>query len=203
MVAKNQPAELEMGPTAKWVAEGIREHRLKRQLSFADLEKRLTEVGHRIHALGLRRIEARTRRVDVDDLMAIAAVLNVSPLRLLLHIPDFGQGQSYEVATGVPEDLPWVEVAAWVRDETGLSTEERIQFWRREVRVQERMVADRTRDVEELAEQLATNPDDPTLTERHYWAYGLVSLNEKNHAEAIETLADLETQHKEDMKMKP
>lgn len=199
MAAKSPPAELEMGPTAKRVAEGIREHRLKRQLSFADLEKRLTEAGHRIHALGLRRIEARTRRVDVDDLMAIAAVLDVSPFRLLLHFPDFGQGPSREVATGVPEDFPWSEVAAWVREETGLSMEERIPFWRRQVRLQERMVADRRRDVEELAEELETNPGDPTLIERHYRVYGLVSQNEENLAEAVEMLTELEAKREVEM----
>ena len=199
MATKSPPTELEMGPTGRCVADGIREYRLKSKLSFADVEKRLTEAGHRIHALGLRRIEARTRRVDVDDLMAIAAALNVSPLRLLLHIPDVGQGQPYEVATGAPEDLPWNEAAAWVRDETGLSLEERIQFWRREVRVLERMINDRTRDVEELAEKVAANPDDLALLDRHHWAMGLESLSLRNHAEAVEMLAELEARREVEM----
>lgn len=193
MSTKSQPAALELGATGTCVAEGIREYRQKRQLSFADLEERLTSAGHRIHALGLRRIEARTRRVDVDDLMAIAAALNVSPLRLLLHIPDHGQGTPYEVATGLPEDVPWNEAIAWARDETGLHLDERIDFWRREIRVLERIASERTAQVQELTQKLAENPDDPEQLARLHRAAGLEDLSLSNHSEAIAMLTALET----------
>ncbi|MGO1399578.1 MAG: hypothetical protein ACTHVO_14380 [Brevibacterium yomogidense] len=53
-------------------------------LTFAEMSRQLESRGRPIPPLGLRRIEAGERRVDVDDLMAIAVVLDVSPMRLLL-----------------------------------------------------------------------------------------------------------------------
>ena len=80
-----------------------------------------------------------------------------------------------------------------------MSLEERIQFWRREVRVLERMINDRTRDVEEQAEKVAANPDDLALLDRHHWAMGLESLSLRNHAEAVEMLAELEAKREVEM----
>jgi transcriptional regulator with XRE-family HTH domain len=48
------------------------------------LSRQLAEVGREIPPLGLRRIESGERRVDVDDLVALAVVFDVSPLALLL-----------------------------------------------------------------------------------------------------------------------
>lgn len=53
-------------------------------LSYAEMSRQLKGVGREIPPLGLRRLEAGERRVDVDDLMAIAVVLDVAPLRLLM-----------------------------------------------------------------------------------------------------------------------
>lgn len=53
-------------------------------MSTYDLARRLDELGWPILQTGLARIEAGRRRVDVDDLMALAVALDVSPNRLLL-----------------------------------------------------------------------------------------------------------------------
>lgn len=53
-------------------------------LSYAEMSRRLEDAGREIPPLGLRRLEAGERKVDVDDLFAIAFVLDVSPMRLLL-----------------------------------------------------------------------------------------------------------------------
>jgi transcriptional regulator with XRE-family HTH domain len=47
------------------------------------LSRRLDEAGRPIPALGLRRIENGERRVDVDDLAALAFALGVNPNALL------------------------------------------------------------------------------------------------------------------------
>jgi len=52
-------------------------------MSYAELSRRLTEQGRPIAALGLRRIEAGERRVDADDLVALASVLEVDPGKML------------------------------------------------------------------------------------------------------------------------
>ena len=184
--------QLDLGETGQYVAIAIREYRTKQQMTIAALEQRLTDAGHRIHAVGLRRIEAGARRVDVDDLMAIAAALNVSPLRLLLYIPEWGQGVPYQVATGVPNDLPWNEAQAWVRDETGLSLNERIAFWKQEIRANERLCADGAERLEALEAQTQANPGDTQLLDRQHRALGMLSLHERNHALAVEMLNELE-----------
>lgn len=51
---------------------------------FARLSRELTKAGRDIPPLGLGRIETGGRRVDVDDLTALAVVFEVSPASLLM-----------------------------------------------------------------------------------------------------------------------
>lgn len=44
----------------------------------------MSELGRPITASGLQKIEAHTRRVDADDLVALAVALGVSPVAILL-----------------------------------------------------------------------------------------------------------------------
>ncbi|QPS33986.1 helix-turn-helix domain-containing protein [Brevibacterium casei] len=73
-----------IGPTGDVVRANIEEFRQGEGLSYAELSRRLKDAGREIPPLGLRRLEAGERKVDVDDLMAFAAVLNVAPIRLLM-----------------------------------------------------------------------------------------------------------------------
>jgi transcriptional regulator with XRE-family HTH domain len=53
-------------------------------LGFAQLSRELVRVGRDIPPLGLGRIESGERRVDVDELTALAAAFGVSPATLLM-----------------------------------------------------------------------------------------------------------------------
>lgn len=53
-------------------------------MSLRQLEVELASVGHPIALSALSKIENLSRRVDVDDLTAIAMALDVSPLALLI-----------------------------------------------------------------------------------------------------------------------
>jgi transcriptional regulator with XRE-family HTH domain len=53
-------------------------------MQYQELAERLEKVGRPIPVLGLRRIESEERRVDADDLVALAIVLGVSPVTLLM-----------------------------------------------------------------------------------------------------------------------
>ena len=59
-------------------------HRLRGNMTFAELGRQLEDIGHPIPPLGLRRIEKGQRRIDVDDLVALAQIFGVSPLGILL-----------------------------------------------------------------------------------------------------------------------
>jgi transcriptional regulator with XRE-family HTH domain len=73
-----------LGPVGRTVIENIRQLRQARGLSYARLSAKLAELDRPIAVLGLRRIENGKRRVDADDLVALALALNVTPPALLL-----------------------------------------------------------------------------------------------------------------------
>ncbi len=76
--------KIERDPTSERVARNITELRESRGLSLRDLHVRLRDIGRPILPSGLHKIESGDRRVDVDDLVALAIALDVSPSRLLM-----------------------------------------------------------------------------------------------------------------------
>jgi transcriptional regulator with XRE-family HTH domain len=73
-----------LGPVGGYVIANLTELRQARRLAYRELAERLTEIGRVIPVLGLSRIEDGNRRVDADDLVALAIALGVSPAALLL-----------------------------------------------------------------------------------------------------------------------
>jgi transcriptional regulator with XRE-family HTH domain len=73
-----------VGPAGRRAAANLRRLRDDRKLSTAQLAKILGDVGQPILATGITKTETRTRRMDIDDLLALAVALDVSPNRLLL-----------------------------------------------------------------------------------------------------------------------
>ncbi|MFE6521893.1 helix-turn-helix domain-containing protein [Streptomyces sp. NPDC057794] len=96
---------IELGPTGRTVAANVKRLRESRGLTLRALSAELKERGRPLSADALNKIEngdgneARgIRRVDVDDLMALAVVLDVSPLALLL--PHDARGATDITAAG-------------------------------------------------------------------------------------------------------
>ncbi|WP_109507120.1 helix-turn-helix domain-containing protein [Nocardioides speluncae] len=159
---------LEMGPTGIAVADAIRLYRQQQDLSYAELERRTAELDHRIPVISLRRIEALARKVDVDDLMALAVALDVAPTQLLTHVPAGAPSPDYQVATGVPADLTQSELRAWLHHQTGLSRPDREVFWRREV---ERLRDALRRDEEQARELRSQGHPDQDRLRAADWAH--------------------------------
>ncbi|QOC58483.1 helix-turn-helix DNA binding domain protein [Mycobacterium phage Shida] len=101
----------EPGPTAVAVAAAVKWHRERIGWGYARLSRELTKVGRDIPPLGLGRIESGTRRVDVDDLTALAFVFEVSPISLLM--PQVSDGREPAALTG-PPPLPGEHVWLWL-----------------------------------------------------------------------------------------
>ncbi|MGW5122992.1 helix-turn-helix domain-containing protein [Streptomyces sp. NPDC004069] len=101
-----------MGPTAAAVAANLRRLRKVRGLSVYMLSDKVEEAGRTIHPAAISRIERGKRQTTVDDLMALAAALNVSPSALLLP-PNDGPAQTVAItgAGTVPADAAgdWVD----------------------------------------------------------------------------------------------
>lgn len=91
--------KLDLGGTGETVRENVK--RLRGGMQYKELSERLSELGRPIPPLGLRRIEAGERRVDVDDLVALAVALGVSPLAILL--PTDGAHDLASPLTGVTD----------------------------------------------------------------------------------------------------
>lgn len=73
-----------MGPTGRTVGMNIAFFRTKRGWKLSQLSARMDEVGRPMTGNTLSAIENLDRRTDVDDLVAIAAALEVSPAALLM-----------------------------------------------------------------------------------------------------------------------
>lgn len=73
----------QLGPLGLAVIDNIKRIRAEQHLSVAALSRRLDEIGRPIAVLGLRRIESGVRRVDVDDLAALADAFSV-PIEALM-----------------------------------------------------------------------------------------------------------------------
>ena len=84
------------GPTGKTVAENVSRLMKARGLTTQGLSDRLSKLGRPIPATGITKIVQKKspRRVYVDDLMALALALDVTPLTLLLPGENLGARQS-------------------------------------------------------------------------------------------------------------
>jgi transcriptional regulator with XRE-family HTH domain len=100
MEQRRPKGPIAFGPAGRTAAENTRRLRNGRGLSIYQLSELLSRAGRPIAASQISKIERAERRVDVDDLMALAVALGVSPSALLLPA-DAQQGDVVEVAAGV------------------------------------------------------------------------------------------------------
>ncbi len=70
-----------LGPVGHALCDRIRE--LRGRMTYRELSERLTELGRPIPPLGLSRLENGDRRVDVDDLVTLAAAFGVDAAELI------------------------------------------------------------------------------------------------------------------------
>jgi transcriptional regulator with XRE-family HTH domain len=96
--------------TGQTLAENVRRIREGLALSVRQLANRLTLAGRSISPSAIAKIERCERRVDTDDLMALAIALEVSPLALLL--PQDLRGEVR--VTGAPA-VPGSQAWAWAQ----------------------------------------------------------------------------------------
>src|SRR5579859_1213489 len=110
----------EQGPTSARVAANLRRIRQEHGgISYAELSRRLEAAGHPILDTGLMKIEKGRRRVDVDDLMALAVALGVTPSALLMPRLDLAAAsRAHELTPGVSGTSP--ELWAWASGEVPL-----------------------------------------------------------------------------------
>jgi len=75
---------MEIGAVGRRAAENLARLRENRHANYTDLSGWLKRLGHVLSAETLGKMEKQERRIDVDDLVALAVALDTTPNRLLL-----------------------------------------------------------------------------------------------------------------------
>src|SRR4051812_4283905 len=104
----NAPLQRRLGPTALRVAANVKRLRGERGMDLKALSVRLTELGQSIGVAQLSKLERAERRVDTDELVALALALEISPNLLLLpHEKPASNEVGLTTKIGVSWDAAW------------------------------------------------------------------------------------------------
>jgi transcriptional regulator with XRE-family HTH domain len=98
--------EVPRGPISAHVVDNVKRLRTERRWSLAELSEEMSRAGKPILSSGLHRLEQGKRRIDVDDLVALAAAFDVSPITLLMPYTSKG-------TVKLTESLRLEALAAW------------------------------------------------------------------------------------------
>lgn len=121
----------DIGPTSDAVAENIRRLREDQNLTYTQVSELLYSRAHWVIApTAIRRIEEGGRRVNVDELVALAVALGVSPATLLM--PNHANAGAKAKATGTGTQNA-VNIWNWLTARNALKGEaaqkELLEFW--------------------------------------------------------------------------
>ena len=143
-----------LGVTSSMVATNVTVARMAAGMDLVDLSERLGSLGWPMSISSLSRLESGVRRIDVDDLVALAHALGTNPSALLFSDGPFrvatvsaariaatgkGVGVTKQVlaehdgdslGTSLPAGLGAAEVSSWVRGGlSNFSADLRSLFW--------------------------------------------------------------------------
>jgi transcriptional regulator with XRE-family HTH domain len=104
--------------TAETVSANVKRLRREQNLGLRGLSNKLAEVGRPLGHSAVDQIEKGTRRVDVDDLVALAVALGVSPITLLM--PGMDNQAEMIAAPGEKEPVTAGRLWLWMRAEAPL-----------------------------------------------------------------------------------
>ena len=101
---------MESGPTGRAVVDNLA--RLRKGMTLNQLSERTEEAGRKLSVSALSLIAKGKRRVDVDDLMALAVALDISPITLLM--PETGSAEEEVSATGLTREVAATNLWDWL-----------------------------------------------------------------------------------------
>lgn len=110
------------GPTSRRAAANLKRIRQRKGLTAAEVARRAVVYGSPILDTAITKTETGSRRMDIDDLMVLAAVLDVSPNELLLPetlAPMVTLSAKVELTPGMFDSLG--RVWAWATGEQPLN----------------------------------------------------------------------------------
>jgi transcriptional regulator with XRE-family HTH domain len=104
--------KIELGATGQTVAKNLRRLRTDRELSLKELAEKAAASGRKFGINALSQAEKGQRRLDVDDLVALAAALDVTPAALMLPVTI--DREAPVQITGVKEPVPAQRAWRWM-----------------------------------------------------------------------------------------
>ncbi|HZN80480.1 MAG TPA: helix-turn-helix transcriptional regulator [Mycobacterium sp.] len=119
---------VEIGPTGETVRANVARVRNRQGLTLRDVADRLAGIGRPMAHNTVSEIERGARRVDVDDLMALAVALGVSPVTLLMPAVHSVEPQDDVESTGVAVPVPAERLWEWLTAEYPLFDMEFFEF---------------------------------------------------------------------------
>ena len=112
------------GITHEHVAQNIRTARQAIGMDVRTAARLMTEAGRKLAPSGISKIENGDRRVDVDDLTALAYIFRTTPAALLTPPAEA------VTLTGVPDSFLPEEIQAWVAGSVKLTTDDLVRYWK-------------------------------------------------------------------------
>lgn len=117
-------------PTSTAVAGAVAFFREQRELTCAELAYLLSRKGHELGLEAVLQMEQGEHAITVDDLVALAYVLDVTPNDLLGHVPIPPHAPAGgPIATGLPDDLAPGELGEWLGGQLALDDASRAAWW--------------------------------------------------------------------------
>lgn len=107
---------VQRGQAATTVSTNLRHARAQAGLSLRQLAERMTLVGRPMLASALAKSETGERRIDVDDLDALARALGVTPHNLMGWDATPPTEQLLEAADAIARSIPEDLAAEWRAD---------------------------------------------------------------------------------------
>ena len=114
--------------TAETVSANVKRLRTDQNLGLRGLSTKLAEVGRPLGHSAVDQIEKGARRVDVDDLLALAVALGVSPVTLLMPAVDSVRPQAHVTASAVPGPVTAEYLWRWLTAKYPLGDMSRLAF---------------------------------------------------------------------------
>jgi transcriptional regulator with XRE-family HTH domain len=111
--------------TAETVSANVKRLRTDQNLGLRGLSTKLAEVGRPLGHSAVDQIEKGTRRVDVDDLVALAAALGVSPTTLLM--PGMSNADAPKMIEVARAEMSIARFWLWLKTDAALPTYQREQ----------------------------------------------------------------------------
>ena len=119
----------ETGPTADTARNALSRLRKAAKLSLRELAAEMPAGPGQLSHSAIGEVERGVRRLDLDELTALAATLRVSPITFFLSDPAESRPDALVALTGLTETLPESAALLWLQGRAPVDPKEAADDW--------------------------------------------------------------------------